>query len=49
MGYICQKLRGILGKILGYVRDIIGNIFKLLDIFGKTLGYIGPLNILSKN
>ena len=32
-----------MGNIMGYIG------LKLLNIFGKTLGYTGPLDILIKN
>ena len=37
----------ILAKIICYIMGYIGKI--LLDIVGKTMGYTGPLDILSKN
>ena len=38
MGYICQILRGILGKTLGDTMRFICQ--KLWDIFAQTMGYI---------
>ena len=36
-GYIKQKLRDVLGKIMGYTRKKLWDIFgKIWDIFGKN-------------
>ena len=48
MGYIRQKLRGILGKSMGYIWDIIDKFLnnwiceaKIEGYIRKTMGYIG--------
>ena len=48
MGFICQKTKGILGKIMGYIMGYNWQYFEikgyikqnLRDILGKIMGYI---------
>ena len=47
MGYICLKLLDSLGKNYGIYYGI--NWLNIVGFICKTIGYTGPLNILSKN